>query len=61
MVPYAHTVVVCDVKGRGGTTDKYGALKVVFHSFLKGLTLIDPHSGSVYPQTRGKFLIPMRS
>ena len=29
VVPYAHTVVVCVVKG-GGTPDKHGTLKVVF-------------------------------
>ena len=29
VVPYAHTVVVCIGKG-GGTSDKHGALNVVF-------------------------------
>ena len=62
VVPYAHTVVVCVVKG--GPLKNMGLLKLFFSSFLRR---IDPHSGSVYPyrsclcygRVEGKPLITM--
>ena len=47
VVLYAHTVVVCVVKG-GGPLINMGPLKLFSSSFLKG---IHPHSGSVYPRS----------
>ena len=49
VVPYAHTVVVCVVKGRGGEPlINMGPLKLFSTSFLRG---IDPNSGSVNPHS----------
>ena len=46
MVPAAHTVVVCVVRGwGGGGTGKHGVLKLFSSSFLGE---IEPHRDSVY-------------
>ena len=59
MVPYADTVVVCVVKGRGGggeggTSNKRGDLKLFYSSVSRGMT------HSVVPSTHTKVVCVLK-